>query len=97
MRRANNVPLLLLLGGGGRPICITIMIAIMTAATAQQGRPTIPGANHPVTYMLNRSTILMACNTSGLFSPASVKGWGIIDVDWSNAKVRENSARGIYI
>ena len=53
---------------------------------AQQGRPTIPGPNHPFTWEMNRSTILMPCNMSGILRPSWTRGWGIVDVDWSNAK-----------
>ena len=55
-------------------------------ATAQQGRPTV--CPYPVTYQMNRSTIIMPCNESGLTDPQSTKGWGIVDFDWSNGKDR---------
>ena len=55
-------------------------------AAAQQGRPTIPGPNHAFTWQMNRSTIIMPCNMSGLMRPSFTRGWGIVDVDWSNAK-----------
>jgi hypothetical protein len=30
---------------------------------------------------MNRSTIIMPCNESGLTDPESTKGWGIVDFD----------------
>ena len=50
------LPLLLLLLGGG--------------AHAQKGRPAIPP--YPVTYQMNRSTIIMPCNESGLTDPCAL-------------------------
>ena len=38
------------------------------------------------TYQMNSSTFIMPCNYSGWTDPATVKGWGIVDFDWSNAK-----------
>ena len=35
---------------------------------------------------MNRSTFLMACNNTGLFSTEFSSKWGIVDYDWSNAK-----------
>eukprot|EP01052_Picozoa_sp_SAG31_P025411 SAG31_NODE_2226_length_6149_cov_9.156198_3_plen_279_part_00 len=58
----------------------------LRGVAGQQGRPTVPGPNYPCTYQLNRSTIIMPCNYSGLTSAASITGWGIVDFDWSNAK-----------
>ena len=74
--------------GARRPAC-TLRAAIkfvvvggwmLGGAVGQQGRPTTPGAAYPVTYQLNRSTIIMACNYSGLTDPSSVSGWGIVSV-----------------
>jgi hypothetical protein len=42
--------------------------------------------NRTATYMMNISTIIMPCNNSGFTDPASTKGWGVVDFDWSNAK-----------
>jgi len=42
--------------------------------------------NYPPTYRMNLSTIIMPCNDSGFTNPATTKGWGLIDFDWSNAK-----------
>ena len=44
---------------------------------------------YPVTYQMNSSTIIMACNKSGYFSPEVVQKlsrFGIVDIDWNNAK-----------
>eukprot|EP01060_Flectonema_neradi_P012834 TRINITY_DN19614_c0_g1_i1.p1 TRINITY_DN19614_c0_g1~~TRINITY_DN19614_c0_g1_i1.p1 ORF type:complete len:414 (+),score=69.34 TRINITY_DN19614_c0_g1_i1:47-1243(+) len=41
------------------------------------------------TYMLNRSTIVMACNETGYFDAdavAKLSKFGVVDIDWSNAK-----------
>lgn len=40
-------------------------------------------------YQMNRSTIVMPCNESGYFSDDTLKElsrYGIVDIDWSNAK-----------
>eukprot|EP01088_Endostelium_zonatum_P009664 TRINITY_DN2294_c0_g1_i1.p1 TRINITY_DN2294_c0_g1~~TRINITY_DN2294_c0_g1_i1.p1 ORF type:complete len:424 (+),score=76.26 TRINITY_DN2294_c0_g1_i1:67-1338(+) len=42
--------------------------------------------NHPPTWQMNLSTIIMPCNEQGFTDPSSTKGWGLIDFDWSNAK-----------
>ena len=34
-----------------------------------------------------KSTIIMPCNESGFTDPAFVRRFGIVDFDWSNAKV----------
>lgn len=57
---------------------LTAMLAA-TLALAQ-----VP--NRPPTYLMNASTIIMPCNSSGFTDPASTKGWGVVDFDWSNAK-----------
>mmetsp|Transcript_3192 Transcript_3192/g.6230 ORF Transcript_3192/g.6230 Transcript_3192/m.6230 type:complete len:443 (-) Transcript_3192:114-1442(-) len=40
----------------------------------------------PATYDLSRSTVIMACNYSGWFDPIFLGKWGLVDLDWSNAK-----------
>lgn len=42
--------------------------------------------DRPPTYQMNRSTIIMPCNETGFTDPASTRGWGVVDFDWSNAK-----------
>ena len=45
---------------------------------------------YPVTYQMNKSTVIMACNYSGYFSDDTVQKlarFGIVDIDWSNAKL----------
>jgi len=42
--------------------------------------------NYPPTWVMNASTIIMPCNSSGFTDPSTTKGWGLIDFDWSNAK-----------
>jgi hypothetical protein len=34
---------------------------------------------------MNRSTIAMQCNYTGLQAPATAAGWAIVDYDWSNS------------
>lgn len=38
------------------------------------------------TYNMSMSTIIMPCNTTGYFQPNAAARYGIVDVDWSNAK-----------
>jgi hypothetical protein len=38
------------------------------------------------TYNMSMSTIIMPCNTTGFFEPSAAARYGIVDVDWSNAK-----------
>ena len=40
----------------------------------------------PPNWQLNRSTIIMPCNSTGFLDPASTAGWSVVDFDWSNAK-----------
>ena len=60
----------------------SLLLALCAPAVLAQ-RPTTP-----VTYQMNRSTIIMPCNYSGFTDPQSTKGWGLVDFDWSNAKGR---------
>lgn len=61
-----------------------VCCAAVVQVQAQQGRPTV--CPYPITYQMNRSTIIMPCNESGLTDPHSTRGWSIVDFDWSNAK-----------
>ena len=58
--------------------CLALALAeqLLSVATAQPGRPTV--CPYPVTYQMNKSTIIMPCNESGLTDPQSTKGWGIV-------------------
>ncbi len=47
---------------------------------------TVPRAPYQQTWLMNRSTIIMPCNNTGFTDPATTKGFGIVDFDWSNAK-----------
>ena len=38
------------------------------------------------TYVMNESTLIMPCNTTGSTDPQSTKGWAYLDFDWSNWK-----------
>ena len=40
-------------------------------------RKVLPRADKQ-TWMMNKSTIIMPCNESGLTDPQSTKGWGIV-------------------
>ena len=64
---------------GMRAWCPVLPWLWLGVATAQQGRPTV--CPYPVTYQMNRSTIIMPCNESGLTDPQSTKGWGIVLFD----------------
>jgi hypothetical protein len=44
----------------------------------------LPRWNH--TYDMQRSTIVMPCNTSGPLDPEFFSQFGIVDVDWSHMK-----------
>ena len=46
--------------------------------------PVLPTFEH--TYQMNKSTIIMPCNSSGVTDPQSTKGWAYVDFDWSNWK-----------
>ena len=35
---------------------------------------------------MNKSTIIIPCNDTGMTDPASTLGWSIVDFDWSNSK-----------
>jgi len=65
-------------------LSLLMLGCISWSADAQQGIPATPP--YPVTWQMNRSTIIMPCNETGLTDPRSTKGWGIVDFDWSNAK-----------
>jgi hypothetical protein len=49
---------------------------------------TVPRSPYKQTWLMNLSTIIMPCNYTGYTDPASTKGWGIVDFDWSNSKGR---------
>jgi hypothetical protein len=65
-------------------LLMLVLMMMLRPVPAQQGRPTV--CPYPVTYQMNRSTIIMPCNETGLTDPQSTRGWGIVDFDWSNAK-----------
>lgn len=47
--------------------------ALVVFVVGQQGHPAVPP--YPVTYQMNKSTIIMPCNESGLTDPLSTAGW----------------------
>ena len=44
------------------------------------------GKSWSPTYNMSLSTIIMPCNTSGYFNPDAAAKYGLVDMDWSNAK-----------
>ena len=65
-------------------------LSLLLAAGALAGaRAQVPIS--PVTYQMNKSTIIMPCNYTGPTDPASTAGWAIVDFDWSNWKGRDDS------
>ena len=57
-----------------------LLASALAASVAQAFVPT-----WPATYQMNRSTIAMMCNYTGMISPAISAGWSIVDYDWSNS------------
>ena len=49
---------------------LPLLLLLGGGAHAQKGRPAIPP--YPVTYQMNRSTIIMPCNESGLTDPCAL-------------------------
>lgn len=39
----------------------------------------------PATWQMNSSTAAMVCSYTGYMDPSSLRGWGLLDIDWSNA------------
>ena len=62
------------------------MLLLAGASQAQVPGYGVPA--YPVTWQMNRSTVIMPCNYTGYLDPASLGGWsgGLVDIDWSNAK-----------
>ena len=60
---------------------LRLAAAAVLAASAAAQVPT-----WPQTWQMNKSTIMMTCNYSGLVDPSTTAGWSIVDYDWSNAK-----------
>ena len=66
-----------------------LVLASAPAASAQAGLckwcpRVVP--TWPATWSIANSTIVMPCNSTGLLTPDGLKGWSVVDVDWSNAK-----------
>ena len=67
---------------GDRLAGVFLLLALLVVwdpVHAQLGIPSV--CPYPVTYQMNRSTIIMPCNKSGFTDPESTKGWGIVDFD----------------
>jgi hypothetical protein len=80
-----------------KPIATTTMLALASGAWhAVLGEDchdwpyTCPGVvpRMPVSYQMNKSTIIMPCNYTGFTDPQSTLGWAVVDFDWSNKKGR---------
>ena len=59
----------------------TVLVYALTPSVAMAVMPKFPH-----TYQMNKSTIIMPCNSSGVTDPQSTKGWAYVDFDWSNWK-----------
>ena len=78
-------------------------LAVVTPSAIHDDAPPQPWPSHPTwapTWDMSRSTIIMPCNITGWFSPGFSAKYGVVDVDWSNAKYlwersrpMDNSAR----
>ena len=68
---------------------ILLTLLLFHTASWLQTEALLPTWN--VTYQMNLSTIVQPCNTSGFFSNDilvnNVSKFGLVDIDWSNAKV----------
>ena len=63
------------------------MILMLSAVTLSLSQ--VP--HGPPVWQMNLSTIIMPCNNTGWTDPASTKGWGTVDFDWSNGKGTGNA------
>lgn len=61
---------------------VAVALAAIGAAVAQ-----VP--SWPQTWQMNRSTIIMTCNYSGLNDPSVTAGWTIVDVGTDADKTAE--------
>ena len=52
------------------------------------GSHTRPPPKWQQTWNMSRSTVIMPCNTSGWFDPAEAARYGLVDIDWSNARAQ---------
>lgn len=67
------------------PKILPVLVFIVGAAAASDRKTTVLPP-WPPTYVLNASTILMACSYPGFLNLTNVARFAIIDLDWSNAK-----------
>ena len=62
----------------------------MSSGTPVVSRLCLPNASAgkgwSPTYNMSMSTIIMPCNTSGWYNASLAAKFGLVDVDWSNAK-----------
>jgi hypothetical protein len=63
----------------------TVAAATLSCNEWPQSCPgTVPAFGQ--TWQMNKSTIIMPCNTTGYTNPEYIKGWSTVDFDWSNGK-----------
>ena len=70
-------------------LSVAVSAAAAAAAPACASREPVPGRFPvwPATWDLQSSTIIQPCNMSGFLEPAEFwSKFGVVDVDWSNAK-----------
>ena len=69
---------------------VVFTVAVATAAPVPpcRGNEGEPGRfpTWAQSWDMQTSTIIQPCNTSGFLDPSFYSQWGIVDVDWSNAK-----------
>ena len=67
---------------------MTQLYLILPAALLAPALAFLPPQNPPwkASYAMNKSTLSMACNSSGWFSPDLAAQFGIVSFDWSNNK-----------
>ena len=71
-----------------------MLLAVLTLAAASaiaEATPELP--NWTPTYKMSESTTIMPCNYSGFTNPDIIKGFGLVDFDWSNGKLDWSNAK----
>jgi hypothetical protein len=73
-------------GCGGDPELGTVPHETEPNSSAAAAAPLLPP--WPPTYNMSLSTAIMPCNYSGMFDASFSSQFGIVDFDWSNAKLQ---------